>query len=286
MAMIPTVVIYHANCHDGFTAAWIANRWCSKNGHPLPVLIPANYGDDPPYLGADERVLIVDFSYSRKQMTDLHGKVKGLIVLDHHKTAEENLKELPFATFDMNKSGASMAWDYFFPDGPSNALVKYVEDRDLWKFELPHSREVNQWLRSIPYTITDWEEASRRFSIEPRTVIAEGQVLLRFQDQQVRIMADRAVWVKLDGHRVPCVNATCFFSEVGEELCKRHEVPFSLYYFDREDGSRQWGMRARTGFDCSRMAKKLGGGGHPGSAGFSSMQGWMPTRILEENADD
>ena len=77
------------------------------------------------------------------------------------------------------------------------------------------------------------------------------------------------------GYTVPIANATVFFSEVGDELCRRFpDAPFAAYYMDREDGLRQWGLRARGGFDTSAVAKKFGGGGHPGASGFTEPIPW------------
>ena len=58
-----------------------------------------------------------------------------------------------FARFDMGRSGAVLAWDYFF-GGPSTGrprpwIVEYVQDRDLWAWKLPRSKEVSAYLRSL-----------------------------------------------------------------------------------------------------------------------------------------
>ena len=51
------------------------------------------------------------------------------------------------------------------------------------------------------------------------------------------------------------------------------DAPFAGYYFDRlADGKRQWGLRSRLSslfdFDVSAVAMQMGGGGHPGAAGW------------------
>ena len=86
----------------------------------------------------------------------------------------------------------------------------------------------------------------------------------------VEMMADQATVRQVGGHTVPVVNATAYFSEVGEVLCMRFpDAPFTAYYFDRADGKRQWGLRSRGGFDVSEVAKTYGGGGHAAAAGFT-----------------
>jgi hypothetical protein len=38
------------------------------------------------------------------------------------------------AIFDMNRSGAGLAWDYFQPMTSRLRFIDYLEDRDLWRF--------------------------------------------------------------------------------------------------------------------------------------------------------
>ena len=260
-------VLYHGNCYDGFGAAWAA--W-KKLGHENVRYQAINYGDTPPPLiNADQgKLYILDFSFPRDQLITLT-KEFDVTVLDHHKTAQAALEGLDYAVFDLNRSGAMLAWDYFFPSIEAPLMVSYLQDRDLWRFELPHSREISSWMRSWPFDFLTWSELAEKLEYTFPLEVREGQAILRFQSQMVNIMADNS-WVKeLQGHVVPVTNATAFFSEVGEELCLRDpQAPFSAYYLDRKDGKRQWGLRSRGGFDCSEVAKKMGGGGHPGAAGW------------------
>jgi oligoribonuclease NrnB/cAMP/cGMP phosphodiesterase (DHH superfamily) len=75
-------------------------------------------------------VYILDFSYDEETLRNLYKKVE-VVVLDHHKTAEKDLKDLSFAKFDMNKSGAMMAWEYFHPEKEVPLMIRYIQDRDL-----------------------------------------------------------------------------------------------------------------------------------------------------------
>lgn len=180
-----------------------------------------------------------------------------------------------------------MAWEYF-RKGPPPKFFLYVQDRDLWRWELPRSREFSAALGSYPFEFAVWETLLDRHVTE---IMDEGVACLRLKDQQVEIMAKRARMALFDLSRegkpaiafnrslvvalkerqwvVPVANATVFFSEVGERMCQLHpDAPFSAYWFEREDGVKQWGLRSRGEFDCSTVAKAFGGGGHPGAAGF------------------
>lgn len=296
------VVIYHGDCYDGFGAAWAAYQ---KLG-PEVEYHPAKYGQPPPDV-RERRVWVVDFSYPRDVLLRMDDEAVSLTVLDHHKTAQADLEGLPFCTFDMEKSGAVLTWEHFLPGIAVSLLLQYVQDRDLWRFELPHSREFSAALRSYPMDFAEWDRIADRFVAltgnaappGPRQWIhpmfEEGTAILRHTQEEVRRISDRAVWVEIrtpafvdNSNRpvplnVPMVNATSFFSEVGDELCRRHpDAPFGLYYMDRDDGKRQWGMRSRPsekypeGFDTSEVARSLGGGGHRNASGFVTSFGEWP----------
>ena len=268
-----THVLYHANCYDGFGAAFAAWRALGDSA----VYLPVNFGQPVPALAANASVLICDFSYSREELLALHGKVQRLRVLDHHKTAKEELDGLPFAEFDLAHSGAWLTWVHFFGQ-PVPEFIEYLEDRDLWRFELPDSKGVSQALRAYPFDFSVWNEL---FDDLDR-LVREAPIVERFTQQMVTLMCDHARNQDVGGYDVPVVNATVFFSEVGDELCRRFpDAPFAAYYLDREDGMRQWGLRARGEFDTSVVAKSLGGGGHPGASGFVHRVGHAPLEAAD-----
>lgn len=257
----PTHVLYHGGCPDGFGAAWAAWRTLKTSAKYIPCF----FGQPLPELPMDARILILDFSYPKAQAVELASKVKEIFVLDHHQTAAEDLAGLPWAKFDMDHSGAYLAWVHFHGT-PAPEFVLYLEDRDLWLFKMPYSREVAAALTSYPMDFVVWEGLS---SMGMEKLKLDGGVILRYENQIVSVMASRAFWKEIGGHRVPVANAPILFSQVGDKLCQLHpEAPFAAYYYDRADGKRQWGLRSPGRFDVSAVAKTLGGGGHPGAAGF------------------
>lgn len=271
-----THVLYHGNCYDGFGAALAA--WLSLG--PGPHYWPVLYGQPiPDGLDEDSVVLICDFSYPRADLVALKERVRFLRVLDHHKTAQADLEGLNFATFDMEKSGAVMTWEYFSKEDVPLFFL-YLQDRDLWKFELGGSKGVSQALRAYPFEMAVWRDLATDAGL--LRLLEEGPVVERFTAQMVSLMCDQAVMGDVGGHQVPIANATVFFSEVGDELCRRHpEKEFSAYYLDRKDGLRQWGLRSRGGFDTSEVAKALGGGGHAAASGFVQRVG----RVFNEKEE-
>jgi uncharacterized protein len=259
----PTVVLYHGNCPDGFGGAWSAWRAWGDTIRCIPV----SHGEAPPDLTADDSVLMVDIVYPRPVALELKAWVRDLVILDHHKSAWEELGDLPFTTFDMRRSGAMMAWNYCHPGQAPPPLIEYVQDRDLWRFQLPHSHEVTAALGSYPMDFAVWDQ------LDVAELAREGVAILRFRDQTVESIVGFARWGEIGGYRVPIVNATAHWSDVGAAmLAKFPEAPFVGAYFEDGQGTRRWSLRSRPDFDVSVVAKALGGGGHPQASGFRERQ--------------
>lgn len=265
------LILYHANCADGFCAAWVAQRKFGDRADYLPV----NYGQEPPVV-AGCNVYILDFSYKRPVMEAMRKSALTLVVLDHHKTAQAELEGFgqtgPYeetnvcCVFDMNKSGGRLAWEYFFPGMPSPWLVDYTEDRDLWRWNLPESRAVSAALASLPATFKDWNILHAEHHSLAR-LMQEGKAILRYQSQQIESQCQNAVEIEMDGHKVLTVNATMLISEITGKLAEGR--PFGTSYFLRGDGKKVWSLRSRgDGVDVSEIAKRRGGGGHRNAAGF------------------
>ena len=265
------LVIYHGHCLDGFTAAWAARQ------SPLwrdAEFFAASYQEPPPDV-SDLFVLVVDFSYPRDVMLAMEKSAAGLSVLDHHKTAKEALDGLPFATFDMNRSGAGITWDVLHPGKERPWLVSYVEDRDIWRWALPQSREVNAWVGACRRdSFDDWD----RLSATPLPkVVEKGEAVLAYIDRYVSEMAEQARTVEVAGTKVPMVNAPYIcISELVGKLAE--SAPFAVGWFQRSDGLYAYSLRSRgpEGVDVSEIAKRHGGGGHRNSAGFT-----LPERLPE-----
>lgn len=278
-----TTVLYHKD-NDGFGAAYAA--W-TKLGDEA-TYIAVQYNEPVPEIPeGTTNLCIVDFSYDRATVDALRLKY-AVVILDHHKTAQAALADLPCAIFDMSKSGARLAWEYFWPTEITAhgtrithsvpAILQYVEDYDLWKFQLPDSKEVNLYLSSLPWDFQVWHDLATdtaRFTCEAPHA---GRAIKAFRDNQIKsaMKNARRMWFEVNGERyvVPVVNASENISELGNELCKAYpDMPFSVSYCDRL-GCRSWSLRSIGDFDVSAIAKVFGGGGHRNAAGFSTEHFW------------
>lgn len=254
----PEVVLYHAECLDGFGAAWAV--W---KRFPSARYVPVKHGCPPPAGLEDRRIVILDFSYARDSLETLAAKAAGLLVLDHHITAEQALSGLPYAYFDQTKSGAVLAWEWAH-QSPAPWLLQYVQDKDLWQWALPMSREINAALNSYPFDFKIWD------GFKQEVLEAEGTAILRYENETVEKIAAYAVLLAFCGEVVPVVQSSVLTSQIGERLSREHpHAPFCVIWHDK-DGRRYFSLRSRSdGADVAAIATSFGGGGHTHAAGFS-----------------
>ena len=259
-----TFVIYHQDCPDGFGAAYAA---CLKLGSNA-TYIPAKYGDPPPEMDLDSLVYVLDFSYPRDTVAQLCQHHR-LTLLDHHKTAGQTLSGLPGCLVDLSKSGAALAWQHFHPGQRMPLLLAYVQDRDLWKWELSNSRAISAYIYSKGYDFPAWCDMHTLLESNPQRAVETGQAILQVQSHQLDTLTRNARTKTVAGYQVPAVYAPILQSETGERLLQLHpDAPFAAIYYEYDD-SRKWSLRSRPGFDVSEIAKSMGGGGHPQAAGFT-----------------
>ena len=265
-----TTVIYHKDCFDGFGGAWAAH---SKL--PNALYIPQAYHDEFPDLGDTRKLFIIDFSFDRNVMVGLHERLgaDNVVLLDHHITAKDELAGVPNCHVDLTRSGAVMAWQYFSPDTTVPALLKYVEDRDLWKWQLPYSRAVSAYIGSWfgDRTFDRWNILDSEMSSDLGKVIGEGNAILRANQQLVEQACSYVHTVTIDGYEVPAVQSGVLQSEIGARLIELHpHAPFAAVYI-KDKGRTRWSLRSHEGgHNVAETARKLGGGGHPAAAGFTT----------------
>lgn len=262
--------IYHANCADGFTAAWAV--WLA---HPDTEFHEGKFGEDAPECTGRD-VVLVDFSYKRPELLKMAAEANSILILDHHKSAEKELVDLPdnvTAVFDMDRSGAMMAWEHYHPGKRPSDLVVHVQDRDLWLFKREQTRAFHANLFSYEYTFENWDMVNDLCAddYKYRMFVAEGEAIERkhFKDikELIRTAATRSV---IAGHDVPTLNCPYFFcSDAGHIMCEGE--PFAACYWDTPIG-RTYSLRSNNqGMDVSAIAAKFGGGGHRNAAGFRAL---------------
>ena len=252
----PTLILYHAECADGFGAAWaIWKRYPNARYHPV------KHGEAPPSGLAGQHIVIVDFSYARPILETIAQSAASLVVLDHHITAEQTLADLPYAYFDLKKSGAVLGWEWAH-DEPAPWLLRYIQDKDLWHWALPNSREISAALASYPFDFALWS------GFQQQELEREGRAILRYENELVTKLASHATMVQFEGVLVPAVHSPLLTSQIGERLSKRPPAFVSSGTTAMDDDTTACD-HARMAPTWARLPPPSAGEAIPTPAGFS-----------------
>jgi len=272
----PIFVLYHANCSDGLGARYAAWKRFGEAEHIHYLAV--QYGEPLPEIPDDSEVFILDFSYARDVLEALRARVKALVVLDHHKTAQEALEGFPEAIFDMAKSGAVLAWEYFHPEKPVPLLLQYVQDRDLWTWKLKGTKPLGFALPFYKDDMQSWDMLASASTVSDDHLdessylgraVASGTAIQRYCEAKVEGAVKGVRIVQYNGGDLKCglINATHLISEIGNEIYTKLDVDFSVSYFFHHEGYAVLSFRSQGDFDVSVLAKALGGGGHRNASG-------------------
>jgi oligoribonuclease NrnB/cAMP/cGMP phosphodiesterase (DHH superfamily) len=277
------LIITHRSCPDGFCASFIAHK-----KYPQAEILPLNHGDPLPLdqvRGKD--ILVLDFSWKRREDNEAVAQAaKSIWILDHHKSSLEACQGLSYATFDMNRSGAGLAWDYLFGKdsnyvdpyvrqrnsemestylrhrgnfSPRPWYVDYIEDYDLWNHYLISTKEVNAFLHSLNFDFAEWEELDKITYLD---AAERGKYVVRNNERYVKLALKQAFTGQLiipqsitdpEGKYFSCdysikiVNSLyTYASEIGAALVESG-ADIGMTWFERGDGMIQFSLRSLKG---------------------------------------
>lgn len=279
------IVFYHGGCPDGFGGAYAA--W--KKFGDTAQYVPLSRGGEPLPDVAGRDVYFIDFILTQPEMDAVAAEAGRLIALDHHAGVREVTESMPEHVFDNDRSGASIAWSYFHPDTPLPRLLAFVEDDDLFRFQLPETRAVVSYLAAKPYTFESWDEAAQALEDPERSpaFLERLQAYAEYFELLAQLAVDHAKLVAFEGHEVYFATAHPFKpmkSLVGNLLAKKRG-PFALVVSAHPKGFGV-SIRGDGSVDVSLIAQKYGGNGHRSSSGFLiPAEGPLPWSIVTTDED-
>ena len=260
------VVLYHADCPDGFSGAWAAWKKLGNKADyiaqdrktPLPKLV-------------NKEIYFIDYApRSARIVADLVKKNRRVVIIDHHLTAKPVVKSASGYLFDLGHSGAVLAWSYFHRKKPLSKLLKYIEDRDLWRWRLPQGRAVTNYIDLFDFSFKNWDHFAVELEDDKKfkKIIEKGKTISDYRQKIIKDMMGVAELVEFAGYRVLAVNAPSFLdSDLGHALVKK--LPPLGIVWRRESGSiNRFSLRGNGKINLAELAKKFGGGGHKDAAGF------------------
>jgi len=229
------LLITHRSCRDGSAAALAITEWY----YNLPniynsslEIVYAQYGDNTIPDVTNKHVIITDFSYSREILLEMKKIADSIMVIDHHVSAKDELVNLEFCYFDMNKSGGMLTWEIFHHT-ESPLLIKYIQDRDLWTWKLRNSKEISAGIALLGPTLNDIKPYINDSKIEE--LYTTGCIISKYETGRVDFMTvpKKIRLVNWKGIPVPMINNSYLISEVGNALAMKYK--FSIQYFITAD---------------------------------------------------
>lgn len=178
-------------------------------------------------------------------------------------------------TFNINKCGALLTWEYLFPDEPAPDFLYLIQDRDLWKWKIANSREINTAFSYIGRTMDSMDTWSK-YTLEELNYhyYDLGSMLYEAKVKKAKNAANKAHYVECWGYRFIAVgfnkDEERFYSDILEYLYTTNTDVSFVCGYSKKDNTYKLSFRspqADGSFDCAKLAQSLGGGGHHNAAG-------------------
>lgn len=267
-------VLYHKSCTDGTGSKYAAWKKFGDSAEYIAV----SYSEPIPKMHPGSEIYILDFSYARDVLESLRSVHKSVVIVDHHKSAEEALRGLEGCHLDMTQSGAVLSWKFFHPDTPVPELLLHVQDWDLWQFKLQGTKEIFKALNLSKGSMIEWDAHIRYWSRDDRdfgrqVLVDQGLAIMEWSNMKVESYVKHKIKViSLFGYDVGITNATEWVSEIGNSTCKDEslKVAFSMSYFINPENKVILSFRSIGVMDVSKIAQRFGGGGHVNASGATT----------------
>jgi uncharacterized protein len=293
-------VIYHDFCSDGTACLWIIEDFCNSKTTYIPIgsgQINRLTDENIIEKFSGKNVIFADIIPTKEQFNILKKNCHFVTIIDHHLSSlnvfedyvDQDYNSVNYVGphhnvfIDMNKSACQMVWDYFYHDVERPWAIDYIGDRDLYKFELPNSKEINLAmfkLRLINPTgltqLTNYSDADKCELIE------KGTVYLTEENLQCMKWGKNAKYCKFyvndqiyDIWSLSCPSAlrSCVGNFMcGTKLPNENNPDFTIIWRLSTDKSEYWiSLRGNGKHDLDAIAKQLDstGGGHYDASGLT-----------------
>ena len=259
------VVLNHKGCRDGFGAAWAAWRKFGARAEYIGI-----FHDDPiPHGLKDKNVYMLDISFDIAKTRKILNIASRLTIIDHHISAELSIKLADEYVYALDHSGAILSWRHFHPDKRIPVLSKHIEDIDIWKFKLSHTKELMASLETYDLDFKLWNQLAKDWENKKnrKKYLNEGAAIVKYQDSLVKKAMKDSEEVRFFGKKALAVNFTLALnSEIGEAIRRKG---YELGIIWQKKGDKLIvSLRSTSKVDSSKIAARFGGGGHKKAAAF------------------
>lgn len=274
---------------DGYCAAAVVLR-----KFPDAVCVPVGYTKTFPIehiTSPTDQVIIVDYSFSNveelkailskisslsenssnvEELKTILSKTSNLIWIDHHLTSSNlvEYKDIPGLRVQREPAACLLCWQYFFPKEPVPLAVSLVSDYDTWKFSYGDITRLFTRGLSSQATPTSpiWKDLFGPLGdISVNKLVEEGKIILRYENYVNSIILEKTSFETVfHGHSAVVCNSMWGNMDIFKGGPEK-DIYIKMYF-----NGELWTVTLYSKVvDCEKLAKKYGGGGHKGSAGFS-----------------
>ncbi|KAJ4834247.1 hypothetical protein Tsubulata_046714 [Turnera subulata] len=310
-------VLYHYPCPDGAFAALAAHLYFSAASRPAIFFPNTVYNPiKPDHLPLRHLtdVYLLDFVGPPGFVHLFSSKVPRVVILDHHKTALEALGgdddrsvgENVRKVIDMNRSGATIAFDYFKEklarsDDDSGdetkkkramrefermrPIFEYIEDGDLWRWKLENSKAFSSGLKDLNIEFSTELNPSlfdELLSLDLKSVIRQGMVSLSVKQKLIDDTLGQSYKIALGGGNfghclaVDADSVSELRSELGHQLAiksrdlKLRGIGAVVYRVPELENDQllKISLRSVECEDTTAISQEFGGGGHRNASSF------------------
>ena len=329
------IVIYHEDCIDGLASAWAFDQKWGKDENIHISYIPYGHQD---VAGAQEKirselsagaeVYFADVAPKKEFLDELMAPltsglppVKSVQVMDHHKSAAEELAnytppedaeapKLSLLIDAEHPSASNMIWETLLPDRKKPDFLTMIakmdlsrdikEDHDLAAAALIDSKSI----KTIADAFHNFEELS---GMKMHDMVVAGLSILSDQENRIEKLTDNIMYTRLivlneklqeESLWIPVINADVqnfgrHISDYLREQGDRTGIGVAFAWYVQGNGTVTMSIRSDGDPDASKIAEVLRvtpgvtGGGHKTSAAvhFTSLKQFMEIIPLHTEAE-
>lgn len=256
-----TIVVYHDECVDGFASAYVCSKYFTNVEYSPELYTRDRKSVREWKADGFEQIVYVDITPID---SDLIQFVENCYVIDHH------IGRLPILNmahpswniyFDKDRSGVTSTYFALYGKNNYSNMQLYVEDYDLWKFELSNSKAINAYIGMQERSFVAFEKleltlATSSNDLAFKLIVSIGNYIIRTNNELVEKSIRLSSFEKLG---IIFVNS----SNSANEIAETFDGDVCVYYH-KDDRNIRCSFR---GPNALFYAKQLGGNGHELSAG-------------------
>lgn len=261
---------FHNDDLDGWGSSAVI-----KKAYPNAEFCGYNYEDEIKLVSGYDIVFMVDCSVPTEKMKFLMDNNKDFIWIDHHAKKIwqilETLNPKGLRDTENNHSACVLAWMYLYPKEEIPEVLLYIEDLDLWKFNLPNSKKINMTL-NIEYK--GWRESIKElfykgeWKFKEQELRIHGELYIRMENNQIEYLLKTIHIIDFHGYKTGVVNSPVHTSFIGHQILdKNPDIQIALIWYCNGD-TVYCSLRSRCDINVADIAEQYGGGGHKPASGF------------------